>query len=161
MGRMYTGTFKDIAVTAAQDLFELAAPADAILVVHAWVLTQDTETGDAAEEMLTLTTNRGVGSVTSGSGGATVTTQPVEDGDPATGGVVERNNTTIMAVGTGTLETDPEVHNWNVRIPYQWVYPPELRPIVSPSNRWTLELETAPADSVTMSGTVWFEEIGG
>lgn len=161
MGRLYTAAFKDIAVTAAQDLFEIAAPSDAVVVIHEWFLVQKTETGDAAEEMLLLTTNRGVGTVTSGSGGAAVTPQPISDGDPAFGGVVERNNTTIMVVGTGTLETDLEVHAWNVRVPYARIYTPETRPVISPSNRWTLELETAPADSITMSGFITFEEIGG
>jgi hypothetical protein len=161
MGRKYTATFKEIAVTAAQDLFEIAAPADAVVIVHDWTVTQKTETGDTAEEMLTLTTNRGIGSVTSGSGGASVTPHAVEDGDAAFGGTVERNNTTIMAVGSGTLDTDLEVHTWNVRMPYQKIYTPETRPVISPSNRWTLELETAPADSVTVSGTVTFEEVGG
>lgn len=160
MARRYTAVFKEVAVTAAQDLFEIAAPADAIVRVLNWTLSQKTETGDAAEEMLTITTNRGVGSVTSGSGGASVTPQPIEDGDAAFGGTVERNNTTIMAVGTGTLE-ELEVHSWNVRVPYQKIYTPEECPIISPSNRWTLECETAPADSITMSGTITFEEIGG
>lgn len=161
MGRMYTATFKAIAVTAAQDFFEIAGPTDAVTVVHRWTLTQTTEVGDAAEEMLQITANRGVGTVTSGSGGATVTPQPIADGDPAYGGTVERNNTTIMAVGTGTLETDLEVYAWNIRVPYERIYTPEERPVISPGNRWTLELETTPADSVTISGTVVFEEIGG
>lgn len=161
MGRMHTAVFKEVAVTAAQDLFEIAGPTDAITVIHKWILTQKTEVGDAAEEMLTITTNRGVGTVTSGSGGSTVTPQPISDGDAAYGGTVERNNTTIMAVGTGTLETDLEVHEWNVRVPYTNIYTPEERPVISPGNRWTLELETAPADSITMSGMVVFEEIGG
>lgn len=160
MGRIYTATFKSTAVTAAQDLFEIAAPTDAVVVVHAWHVSQSTETGDAAEEMLILTCNRGVGSVTSGSGGATVTPQPIEDGDTGFGGTVERNNTTIMAAGTGTLE-ELEVHVWNIRVPFSMVYTPETRPKISPGNRWTLELESTPADSITMSGTVIFEEIGG
>ena len=160
MGRFYTAVFKGTAVTAAQDLFEIAAPTDAVVVIHEWTLTQTTELGDAAEEQLLLTTNRGVGTVTSGSGGATVTPQPISDGDAAYGGTVERNNTTIMAVGTGTLETDLEVHAWNIRVPYQKVYTPETRPVISPGNRWTLELESVPADSITMNGFVVFEEIG-
>lgn len=161
MGRIYTATFKSIAVTVAQDLFEIAGPTDAVTIIHEWGLFQTTELGDAAEEQLLLTTNRGVGTVTSGSGGATVTPQPISDGDPAYGGTVERNNTTIMAVGTGTLETDLEVLAWNIRVPFQRIYTPELRPVISPGNRWTLELETAPADSITMHGYVIFEEIGG
>jgi len=161
MGRMYTGTFKAITVTAAQDFFELLAPTDSVVVIHEWTVSQKTEIGDAQEEMLTLTTNRGVGAVTSGSGGGTITTQPVADGDVAFGGTLERNNTTIMVVGSGTLETDLEVHNWNVRVPYTRTYTPETRPCISPGNRWTLELESTPADTMDISGTITFEEIGG
>lgn len=160
MGRFYTAIFKGIAVTAAQDLFENLAPADAVVVVHEWELMQETEVSDAQEEQLRITTNRGVGSVTSGSGGASVTPQPIHDGDAAYGGTVERNNTTIMAVGTGTLE-ELEVFGWNVRQSLRQIYTPETRPVISPGNRWTLELETAPGDSITMSGRMVFEEIGG
>jgi hypothetical protein len=141
MGRVYSAAFKSITV------------------IHGWMLSQTTETGDAAEEMLLLTTNRGVGSVTSGSGGAAVTPQPREDQDSAYGGTIERNNTTVMAAGSGTLE-ELEVYAWNVRVPFQMVYPPELRPVIAPGNRWTLEMESTPADSITMSGVVWLEEIG-
>jgi hypothetical protein len=160
-GRLYTAVFKAIAVTALQDLFEIKSPSDAVTVIHSWTLTQTTEVGDAQEEMLLLTTNRGVGAVTSGSGGASVTPQPIADGDPAYGGAVERNNTTQVAVGSGSLETDLEVYGWNIRVPFVKVYTPEERPVISPGNTWTLELETAPADSVTISGTITFEEIGG
>lgn len=160
MGRMYTAVFKSTAVTAAQDLFEIAAPSDSVVVVHSWGLFQTTETGDAQEEMLLLTTNRGVGTVTSGSGGATVTPQPISDGDAAFGGTVERNNTTQMAAGTGSLE-ELEVLAWNIRVPMEKIYTPETRPVISPGNRWTLEMESTPADSITMHGTVTFEEIGG
>jgi hypothetical protein len=161
MGRMYSGTFKSIAVTAAQDFFELLAPSDATLVIHEWTLCQTTEVADAQEEMLLLTTNRGIGSVTSGSGGGTITTLPLSAGDAAFGGTLERNNTSQMAVGSGTLNADLEVYAWNIRIPFQKTYTPETRPVVSPSNRWTLELETTPADSITIHGTIIFEEIGG
>lgn len=160
MGRFYTATFKSIAVTAAQDLFEIAAPSDAVVVIHEWGLFQTTELGDAAEEQLLLTTNRGVGTVTSGSGGAAVTPQQIEDGDSAFGGTVERNNTTVMAAGTGSLE-ELEIFGWNIRVPLQRIYTPETRPVISPGNRWTLELESVPADSITMHGFVTFEEIGG
>lgn len=160
MGRFYVGRFKDVAVTAAQDFFEIAGPTDAVTIVHRVLLTQSTELGDAAEEQLKLTTNRGVGTVTSGSGGSTVTPQPISDGDTAYGGTVEANNTTIMAVGTGTLE-ELEAFAWNIRMPLDLIWTPETRPVISPGNRWTIELEAAPADSVTVSGTIWFEEIGG
>lgn len=158
MGRMYTAVFKDIAVSAAQDLFEVLAATGKPVVVHGFLLGQTSELADAAEEQLRLTTNRGVGSVTSGSGGAAVTAQPVDDADTAFAGTIERNNTTIMAVGTGSLE-ELEAHVWNIRAPYMHWYTPETRPKIAPGNRWTLELESTPADSITMSGTLWLEEL--
>ena len=157
MGRIYTAVFKGTAVTAAQDLFELAAPADTAVKVHGWTLSQITEVADAEEEMLTITVNRGEGS-TSGSGGASVTPAARSAGDSASGVTVERNNTTIMSAGT---ITELETYAWNVRVPLQMLYTPETMPIISASDRLTVELETAPGDSITMHGTLIFEELGG
>jgi len=159
MGRMYTVVAKAIAVTAAQDFLEILAATGKGTYIHEWTVSQSTETGDAAEEGLLLTCNRGVGAVTSGSGGGSVTAQPIMDADTAYGGTIERNNTTIMAVGSGTLE-ELEAYIWNVRVPFQKIYTPETRPYISPGNRWTLELETAPADSVTITVTAIIEEHG-
>lgn len=160
MGRVYTAVFSSVAVTAQQDFFELLAPTDAVVIIHDWKLSQSTEVGDAQEEGLALLIKRGIGAVTSGSGGSTPTAQPKEDGDAAFGGTIEANNTTKMVVGTGTIET-LDSDNWNVRIPWERIYTPETRPVISPGNRITLELGTTPADSITMSGRVTFEEIGG
>lgn len=159
MGRMYTVVAKAIAVTAAQDFIEILAATGKGTIIHEWTVSQTTEVGDAQEEGLLLTTNRGVGSVTSGSGGGSVTAQPIQDADTAYGGTIERNNTTIMAVGSGTLE-ELEAYAWNVRVPFQKVYTPECRPYVAPGNRWTLELETTPADSITVTVTMIIEEHG-
>ena len=155
-GKFYTASFKDIAVTAAQDLFEITAPSGAAVVIHGWSVSQKSEVADAAEEGLTLVTNRGVGSTTSGNG-TSVTPQPTDDDTAAAAATVERNATTIMAAGSGSIE-ELEVHAWNIRAPFIMFYPPELRPKIKASARWTLELETAPADSITMSGTLYFEE---
>lgn len=160
MGRFYIAQFQDIAVSAAQDLFEIAAPADAVVVVHEWGVFQTSDLGDAAEEILRLEEVRGVGAVASGAGGAAVTPQPISDGDTAFGGTVERNNTTRLAAGTGTLET-LRPHGVNVRIPHEKVYTPEQRPQISPGQFWTLGLVAAPVDALQLSGYVIFEEIGG
>ena len=89
MGRYYVCQFEDVAVTAAQDLFEVAAPSTGIVVIHKWVIFQTTDTGDAAEEILEIETVRGDGSVTSGSGGSTDTPEPIDNGDAAAGSTVE------------------------------------------------------------------------
>jgi hypothetical protein len=153
---MYTAVFSGVAVTAQQDLFELVAPSDAIVVIHAIELSQSTEVGDAAEEGLSILLKSG--SNTSGSGGTTPTPAPVQLGDAAFGGTCEANNTTKASAGTIVTHY---AWNWNVRAEFVRIFTPEARPILTPSRRCTLELATTPADSVTMSGTLVFEEIGG
>ena len=90
MGRMYSATFEEVSVTAAQDLFELNAPSDAVVVVHGVTVSQSSDAGDSASEQLNVLIHRGS---TSGSGGSTPTARPMEAGDAAFGGTVEANNT--------------------------------------------------------------------
>lgn len=153
MGRMYSATFEEVAVTVPQDLFEINAPADAIVVVHGLVISQSTEAGDAASEQLNILIHRGS---TSGSAGSTPTATPMEVGDAAFGGTVEANNTTQSTEGV-------QVHaeNFNVMAGLALWWTPETRPVISPSGRLIVELQSTPTDSITMSGTVYFEEIGG
>ena len=152
---LYTAVFNAVAVTAQQDLFELNAPSTAIVVVHAVELSQSTETGDAAEEGLNVLMKRGA--TTSGSGGSTPTATPLMAGDGAFGGTVEANNTTKATSGTiVTLRAD----NWNIRAPFMWLPTPETRIVLAPSARFTVELATTPADSITVSGVLTFETVG-
>lgn len=155
MGRMYTVPFVGVAVTAQQDLFEIVAPATAVVVIHGFFISQSTEVGDAQEEGLSLLTKSG--QTTTGSGGSSVTPATVMFGDVAAGAVCKANNTTKASAGTIVTH---RAYNWNVRAPFDKVFTPEARPILAPSRRWTLELATTPADSITMSGYVTIEELG-
>jgi hypothetical protein len=156
MGMLYSAQFNGVAVTAQQDLFELVAPSDAVVVIHQILLSQTTEVGDTQEEGLSILVKRGA--TTSGSGGTTPALVPLENGFTAAGSVVEANNTTKATAGTiVTLHAD----SWNVRSQLLILPTPELRLVLSPSQRLTVELATTPADSITMNGTLYFEEIGG
>jgi hypothetical protein len=157
MGRLYTAVFSAVAVTAQQDFWEIAAPADAVVFIHDFILTQSTDVGDAAEEGLSILMKRGA--TTTGTGGTqAITPSPLSFGDPAFGGVIDINNTTKATSGTiVTLAS----WNWNIRMPFQIIWTPETRPMLSPSQRLTIELATTPADSLTISGTCTFEECGG
>ncbi len=156
MGRMYTAQFTDVAVSAIQDLFELVAPADAVVLLHALHLSQKSDVGDAAEEILNIQITSG--HTSSGSGGSSVTPVPVHFGDAAFGGTCEANNTTQASAGT--IVTHYSL-GWNIRGPLDYIWTPETRPVLSPSRRMCVELPAAPADAITMSGTIVFEEIGG
>ncbi len=158
---LYSAVFNRVNVVAIQDLFELTSATDSVTIVHAVELSQSSELGDAAEEMLNLVFRRGTNLTTSGTVGTqAITSQPLESGSSAYGGVVDINNTTRMAAGTGTI-ADLRVDNWNVRMPYLWLPTPEMRPILGPGWRFTVSLDIAPVDAITMSGTLTFEEIGG
>lgn len=156
MGRIYTATFADVAVSAQQDLFELVAPSDAIVLIHQIEISQLSDVGDAQEEMLSIRLKSGA--TTSGSGGSAITPVPISVGDVAFGGTCEANNTTKATLGTIVTHY---AWAWNVRMDFNKLYVPELRPILSPSHRLTVELATTPADALTMSGVITFEEVGG
>lgn len=155
MGRMYTGQFNGVAVTAQQDLFELVAPSTAICVIHSIELEQTTEVGDTQEEGLSILLKSG--STTSGSGGSTPSKVAAQVSDAASGATLEANNTTKATAGTIVTHN---AWSWNVRMPFNKIFTPEMRPMVAPSRRLTVELATTPADSITMNGTITWEEIG-
>ena len=157
MGRMYTAQFNGVAATAQQDLFEIVAPSTAIVVIHDLRLGQTTELGDAAEEQLLLLMKSG--QTTTGSGGSAPAKVASSLGDAASGATVAANNTTKATAGTIVTHGGfPPI--WNIRVPFEKIWTPECRPILAPSRRWTFELATTPADSITLSGSVTWEEIG-
>lgn len=150
MGRMYSAIFEEVAVSVVQDLFRISAPSDAVVVIHGFEISQSSDTDS---EMLNLLVHRGT---TDGSGGTTPTPAPMEVGDAAFGGTVGANNTTQSTEGT-------ILHSaaFNVLNGYIWMPTPETRPVISPNGRLVVELQTAPGDELTMSGTIYLEEIGG
>lgn len=159
MGMRYSCVFDAVAVTAAQDLFELTAPADSALIIHSIRIGQTTDYGDAAAEGSQITLRRGQGT-TSGSGGSAGTEVTLEAGFAAAGTLVETNNTTQMTVGGGSIQVLAE-EPFNIQVGYLYQPVPEERIIISPSDLFTVALDSAPADSLTMSGTIVWEELGG
>ncbi len=151
MGRMYSLQFENVAVTAVQDFFQLEAntvPA----IVHAIYLSQYTDVGDAAAEALRITLNRATDALTN-----VTAEQALDPGDAAALADCNVNDTTRLTTGLAVLHAE----NWNIAMPFVFLPPPELRPIVEVGNVFTCSLLNAPADSITMSGTLYFEEIGG
>lgn len=157
MGRIYSTTFDNVAVTAVQDLFDIAPASNKPVTIHEIVITQSTEIGDAQEEMLRLRFVRGFATV--GSGGTAPAMERHDKNDAATGAVVRVNDTTQAVVGAGTTEI-LRVETFNVRSGYQYLPTPETRIHVDSTDvRLVVQLQGAPVDSVSMSGTITFEEI--
>ena len=155
MGRVYTVTFENIAVTAAQDFFEISPADDKPVKILGLFLSQSTETGDAAEEMMRIKVIRG--HTTSGSGGSSFTPIPIDPSSPAAGFSSEINNTTIASAGTNV---DIHAEAFNVRSGLAMWWTPESSPMAKQGDTTiVIRLMANPADSVTMGGTLYVEEL--
>lgn len=150
-GRIYTASFTAIAVTAVQDLFELTAPSSGIAIVHSVRIGQYSDAGDAEAELKPINLVR---YAASGSGGSAVTPTPHQVGHAASGVSCERNNTT-----QGTTPTVVFSDVFNIRAGWLYVPTPEERFVIPPSGIFAVELPVAPSDSLTMAGSITFEEI--
>lgn len=156
MPRIYTVSFEAVAVTAQVDFLELDAAAEKPIAVIGFDLTQSSDVGDAAEEMLRVKWIRG--HTTSGTGGGTATPRPANLTDAAAGFTCETNNTTIASAGTGV---DLYAAAINIRSGSSPIWFPEGAEIVtSGATLLVLRLMAAPADSLTMSCTAWVREDG-
>ena len=150
MGRMYTVSFTEVAVTAVQDLFQLEAKTS-VAIVHGIFISQTTDVGDAEAENLSIVLAR----VTDAVSNVTVETV-LNTGDAAANANLNVNQTTQLVTGAATVHSEA----WNIALPFVWMPPPEMRIIIRPDDAFVVDLNTAPGDSLTMSGTLYFEEIG-
>ena len=153
--RIYTAVFEGVAVSVQQDLFEIVAPSDMSIILMELLLSQESEAKDAEEEMLRILIQSGY--TTTGSGGALVNAQPLASGDAADSCTIARNNTTKATVGT--IHTH-RVEVWNIRAPHLWLPPEKMWVELKASRRAVVRLEKTPNDSITMSGTLTFVEVG-
>lgn len=159
MGRIFAVPIASAANTVAVDWVEVRAAASRSLRLVELRIGQSTEVGDSAEEMVRWAIKTGIGTVTSGSGGTGPTPYAIDGSADTAGFTAEVNNTTQLAVGTGTLNTvaqDP----FNIRTGLLYVPLPEVRWAVFDQNYLAIGMAAAPADSVTWEGCAYFEEDG-
>lgn len=153
MARVYTVIFSAVAVSAAQDLFELTPADDKPIAIIGIELGQTSDYGDANDEGLQLSIIRGF--TTSGSGGSAPTPGVLNPADTAAGFTAEVNNTTVATTGSSvTLWTGA----WNIRAGYMNKWSAEERFWATQANTTIVVRMTAPADAITMSGTLWVLE---
>lgn len=155
MSRIYTVSFVDVAVSAAQDLFEITPAANRPVEIVGIELGQSSDSGDAQDEQLRIQIIRG--HTTSGSGGTAPTPAPLAPSNAAAGFTAEVNNTTPATAGAGvTLAASA----WNVRAGYINWFPEDARPTATAANTTIVVRQSAPADAITMSGTLYLRELG-
>jgi hypothetical protein len=146
-------TFVAVAAAAVQDFFEYTPGSNRPATILGWEIGQSTEAGDAADEQLRIEFITGY--TTSGSGGTNPTPFALDGGTSTALGTTDANNTTLATGGTAVVRYSSA---FNVRSGHIWMPPPELRIVVPQSVRSVLRLNSTPADSITFSGTLWFDE---
>lgn len=155
-GRIYTVSFTGVTVTLADDLFEITPADDKPCQIIGLFIGQSSDPGDAQAEQTGYRIIRG--HTTSGSGGTSTT--PVRSGGSgaAAGFTAETCNTTPASGGT-TVDLHAGVINWQAG-EYLWL--PEGCEWGASQADTTLvvRLIAAPADSLTVSGTLYVRELG-
>lgn len=157
MGRLYSVPFANVSVSVAQDLFEVLAASGKPFYLHEIVVGQSSDYGDAEAEGLPILIKKATGSYTSGSGGSTPTAVKHSTNDAAAGPTPECNNTSQAAAGSGALTTI-RADAFNAQGGFQYMPTPEQRVLFLPGEAVVVSIG-APADALTMSGTLVFEEL--
>lgn len=149
---VYSAPMDALAITTATDLFHLTVTADSVVYIHELDLCQTTDLADAQEEVLRIGMYIGV---SGGSGGTALTEVKYNSQDNASvTGAVLSNNSSISTGGTLL-----HIIGWNIRVPLEKIWTPETRPrIDSGEDPISFRLMAAPADSITVSGTLIWEE---
>jgi hypothetical protein len=160
IGRAYAVEFHAVAVAAQQDFFYIKPAADKLCVIEACYLSNvggAADAGDVQEELLRVELIRLPATVTVGSGGGSMTPNPLATNDTAAGFTARINDTTVATTSGTALNLHSD--GFNVRIPYVWMPPPEHRLIVANAQAIVARLVSTPADSITMSGTMLVREL--
>ena len=155
--------FEAVAVAAVQDIFSLGSPTSGIGVLHSIIVSQNTDVGDSAEEILIVRIV--TGNTTVGSGGTAPAAVPRELGNTPTV-TVRANDTTEVSVGTQAIHHSDA---FNIRVGWQYIPTPEERIvwnelIAGTTTFLAVQLITAPTvgnSSIGMTATITWDEIHG
>jgi hypothetical protein len=156
MGQIYTASFEDVTISTAgaHDCFELLPATQRPCIIHQVTLSQNTDIQDAGEFMARTQIIRGF--TGSGSGGAAATEVANDPSSAVASAVVETNNTTVAATGTGAVLWS---ESWNVRVGFNYTPIPEDRIIVRNAELLVVRLVAQLVSAVDMSGNLIWEEI--
>ena len=154
MGRMYTVQVTGVAHTAAGDLIQWIPGTEKPILIHAIFISQITELGDSAEELITVQITRD--NDTDGSGGTTTSAVPLDGNDAADAATITVTNTTDASGTPVILHSEA----FNVRVGWAYIPTPEMRPRCDLGDQnLVVLLAEAPDDSITFNLTAYFEEL--
>lgn len=157
-GQMFTLTFQDETILNADgdiDVWEVIPATDRPIWIAGFVLSQNEELGDAAEEQLRWSIIRGF---TTSSNGTSTTARPVGDSAITSAFTAERLGEIVAVTGTPHFGHSD---GWNVRQPLLWL-PPENMWIKCDAgdNRIVVRIEEAVADDISgVNSTLYVWEV--
>jgi hypothetical protein len=154
--RLYTVTFTNVALSAAQDLFGLLATANMAVRIRSIELGQKTLTSWEAKELKFV---RHTGTAAAGSGGNAFTPLALRSSDAAATFTARINDTAGQTQAGGADQTLFS-REWEFLNGFYWG-PQRLEecPIIKPSEGFALQLGTAPSAPMTGSGVLTAEEL--
>jgi len=156
MPRQYTVDIPPTAITAyGTDICQLTAVSNKPIRLISTNLHQTSDFGDAQDEILSVKWVRG--NSTTGSGGSSITPTPCTPTGQAAGFTASVFNSTPASSGTAVV--GPR-HGFNVRGGLERPYTPEEQFGTINGALLVLRLETSPADSITLGGSITVEEEG-
>lgn len=155
MSRIYSVTFENVAVSAAQDLVQIKGASNKLLrILRRWVGSTDTTIPTG--QMLRLRERILPSTVTDGSGGSTPTPVKHDQGDAAATFTALANDTTKATTnGTAVTLYATGCHVFNG---FDDIH--DDPPTVAPGASYVFELLSTVTGTVHLSGGVEVEELG-
>ena len=158
MPRVYLIKFKNVAISAAQDLVAIkGATGKIVRVRRVWLGMTDTTIQTA--QGLNLNIKYGSATVTLGSGGSGPTPTPVDPGDSAASFTARVNDTTPATTSGAFTDLIPNgVHNYGG---WEWAFPRDAMPPIGVNEGCIFELLSTVTGTCHFSGGMEVEESGG
>jgi hypothetical protein len=160
MSRVYTCTFSGTFTQSGGDVDWLAIKpaANKPVRLRGLVISQISEVGDSAEEGLMFGLLRLPATVSDGSGGGSVTLNPLDENDSAAGASARANDTTLTTSSSTILHLDD--FGWNERnTPFERWWPDDkFAPRVQNAGALVLRQFTTLADDMFAIVTAYLEE---
>lgn len=157
MGRRYTISFENVAVSAAQDLVALkGSTGKTVKLIRAWFGMTDTTLQTAQGVRLRL--KYGSATVTLGSGGSVPTPVPVDPGDAAASFSCHVNDTTPATTSGAFSNIVPQgAHNYGG---WDWSFKDGTEPVAGLNEGIVFDLPSTVSGTCHFSGGLLVEEIG-
>lgn len=157
MPRVYTVSFKNVTVAAAQDLIGLkGSTGKTCRLRRVWLQMNDTTLQTA--QGLRLNIKYGSATVTLGSGGSTPTPRPVDAGDAAASFTAVANATTPSTTSGAFVDLTPTGgHNYGG---FDYTWPKGEEPVFGLNEGVIFELLSTVSGTCNFSGGATVEESG-